>query len=100
MNQEQFDDLTPTPATRLSRRQALKLLASSTIGGLLAIMNIGGARAEDKKDKKAKCKCRGDRCCKDSCCKDGCCKGEAKCKCCKDDGRCEDGCCKDGCCSA
>lgn len=94
MNQEHMDDLKPTPTPLLARRQALRLLAGSAVGGMLAIMDIGNARAKDKEKKR--------KCCKNGCCKDGCCMGEAKCKCCKDDccaeGSCADGCCAEGSC--
>ena len=68
MGPSRFDDLTKTLATATSRRQALKTLAATALGGLLGLGGIGTAFAN--------CKPNGIGCNSNSqCCSGGCCKG-------------------------
>jgi hypothetical protein len=45
LNDLRFDDLTKAMSTTTSRRQALKLLATTGAGGMLALVGAGGAHA-------------------------------------------------------
>nr|HET6905097.1 hypothetical protein [Ktedonobacteraceae bacterium] len=56
MNPTTFDDLTKALATSTSRRQALKAIAATTIGGILALSGIGTVLA------KPTCKPNGHGC--------------------------------------
>src|SRR6202035_2110212 len=68
MDPTKFDDLTKALATSTSRRQALKTIAATTIGGILGLAGIGTAFA--------KCKDTGHICSKNEhCCSGYCCNG-------------------------
>jgi hypothetical protein len=70
MDQNAFDDLTRALARGTSRRQALKLLGGSLAGGLLAVLGVGEAAADDT------CKPIGKKCKKNSqCCSGNCANG-------------------------
>src|SRR5690242_92327 len=66
MDHDRFDDLTRALATTRSRRQFLKTLAGGAAGGLLALLGVGEAVADDlckplgKKCKKSKQCCSGN----------------------------------------
>lgn len=71
MNPSTFDDLTKTLATSTSRRQALKTIAATALGGILGLSGIGTAFA--------KCKPAGIGCNSNSqCCSGGCCHGTCR----------------------
>jgi hypothetical protein len=94
MDHERFDDLTRALATTTSRRQFLKTLAGSAAGGLLALLGIGEAAADDT------CKPIGKKCRKNAqCCSGNC--AEGKCAPCKDPGvacSSDSECCSGACC--
>jgi hypothetical protein len=70
MDHERFDDLTRALATSTSRRQFLKTLAGGAAGGLLALLGIGEAAADDT------CKPNGKKCRKNAqCCSNNCVSG-------------------------
>src|SRR5689334_15406294 len=71
MDPSRFDDLTKTLATSTSRRQALKTIAATTLGGILGLSGIGTAFA---KCKPATHKCNHDhQCCSGMVCPSGQC---------------------------
>ncbi len=55
MDQERFDRITRTLASRQSRRSLLKALTGTAVSGALAAVGIGGAVAAPKADKPSKC---------------------------------------------
>jgi hypothetical protein len=59
---DHFDEWTKTLARSTSRRDALKTLAGGTVGGLLALLGVGEAAADDT------CKPAGKKCNKSSQC--------------------------------
>ena len=67
MDHDRFDDLTRALATTRSRRQFLKTLAGGATGGLLALLGVGAAAADDT------CKPVGKKCNKDGQCCSGLC---------------------------
>jgi hypothetical protein len=68
MDSSRFDNLTKVLATSTSRRQALKAIGATIIGGLLGLDSIGTASA--------KCHGAGHPCDENStCCSDHCCNG-------------------------
>ena len=68
MDSNRFDDLTRTLATTTTRRGFLKTLAGGAAGGLLALLGVGEAAADD-------CKRNGKACKKDKQCCSGNCAG-------------------------
>jgi hypothetical protein len=72
MEPSKFDELTKTLATSTSRRQALKTIAATTLGGLLGLAGIGTAFAKDCKSIGAKCK-HDKQCCVPAFCVHGFC---------------------------
>lgn len=73
MDPTQFDDLTKMLASSTSRRQALKTIAATTLGGLLGLGGIGTAFAKSK-CKPAGTKCTHDKqCCAGLVCQNGTC---------------------------
>jgi len=107
MDSSKFDELTKALASNTSRRQAIKTLAASTFGGLLAFTGLGTAFAKTKKcpsgqtDCGGKCvdtktdpnncgvcgtKCRSGLCVNGLCCPPGA-------------GKCGNSCCSQTCCS-
>ncbi len=65
MDPTKFDDLTKALATPTSRRQALKTLGATVVGGILGLNGIGTAFAKCKPDGHP---CGNDRqCCSGSC---------------------------------
>jgi hypothetical protein len=82
MNSSRFDDLTKALATSTSRRQALKAIVATIIGGLLGLDSIGTASA--------KCHGAGHPCDENStCCSHLCCNGV----CCDSGQICQNGAC-------
>jgi hypothetical protein len=87
MDPTKFDDLTKALATAPSRRQALKTIAATTIGGILGLAGIGTAFGAPK------CHRAGLGCDTDSnCCSNVCCNG----KCCASGQTCQNGQCCSG----
>ena len=67
MDSGQFDGLTRALATRSSRRQAMTMLASGAVAGLLALFERRGVAADDECNPLAK-KCRKSaQCCSGTC---------------------------------
>ena len=67
MDQDRFDDLTRALASTTSRRTVLKTLAGSAAGGLLALLGVHEAAADDTCKPTGK-KCRkGAQCCSGNC---------------------------------
>ena len=82
MNSSRFDNLTKALATSTSRRQALKAIVATIIGGLLGLDGIGTASA--------KCHGAGHPCDENStCCSHLCCNGV----CCDSGQICQNGAC-------
>src|SRR5712692_9665272 len=78
MDPSQFDELTKSLATKTSRRQALKTLAATALGGMLAFTGIRDAFAR-KKCLPGSTNCHGtcvntstdpNNCCNSLCCAD------------------------------
>ncbi len=63
---DHFDEWTKTLARSTSRRDALKTLAGGTVGGLLALLGVGIAVAEECKRNGKACK-KGSQCCSGTC---------------------------------
>ncbi len=74
MEPSRFDDLTKALATATSRRQALKTIAATTLGGILGLSGIGTALA-DKTCKKLGQGCNNKKnlCCPGLICQGGIC---------------------------
>jgi hypothetical protein len=72
MEPSKFDELTKTLATSTSRRQALKTIAATTLGGLLALAGIGTAFRNNCRSMGAKCE-HTKQCCPPSVCFGGFC---------------------------
>ncbi len=76
MEPTKFDELTKALATATSRRQALKTIAATTIGGILGLASIGSAFA------KPTCKPSGHGCGSNKqCCSGVCDQTTIKCAC-------------------
>lgn len=71
MNDSRFDALTKALATPTSRRQALKTLGVSLVGGILGLSGIGTAFAACK-DPGHQCS-KNEHCCSNVCCDRVCC---------------------------
>jgi hypothetical protein len=88
MEPSKFDELTKALATATSRRQALKTIAATTIGGILGLAGIGTAFA--------KCHDPGHNCEENStCCSQNCCiaAGQREGVCCASGQTCQNGTC-------
>src|SRR6266436_7598071 len=73
MEPTKFDELTKALATSTSRRQALKTIAATTLGGILGLGGIGTVFARCKG---VYSKCNHDnQCCSGVCCNGTCCNG-------------------------
>jgi hypothetical protein len=72
MDSASFDDLTKALATATSRRQALKTIVATTLGGLLGLGGIDAAFAAKKcRGLGSKCS-HGDQCCSNYCANNVC----------------------------
>src|SRR5690242_18599315 len=74
MDPTKFDELTKVLVTPTSRRQALKALAATTVGGILSISGIGTVFAKKKPCQSPAESCHNDKqCCSGTCCEGLCC---------------------------
>jgi hypothetical protein len=96
MDSSRFDELTKALATATSRRQALKTIVATTLGGILGLGRLGTALA----GRGPKCHRNGLGCDTNSQCCSGYCKNGEKCACAPNGATCTDGsnCCSGTCC--
>jgi hypothetical protein len=74
MDSTRFDELTKALVTLTSRRQALKALAATAVGGFLSISGIGTVFAKKKTCQSPTESCHNDKqCCSGTCCEGICC---------------------------
>src|SRR5438105_1546419 len=73
MEPSRFDELTKTLATATSRRQALKTIAATTLGGILGLGGIGTAFAKPKCHRPGLGCDTNSKCCSNLCCNGICC---------------------------
>ena len=66
MEPSRFDELTKALATSTSRRQALKTIAATTLGGILGLVGIGTAFAKHCRPLGKKCR-QPEECCSNTC---------------------------------
>jgi hypothetical protein len=72
MDSTKFDDLTKVLATSTSRRQALKTIAATTLGGILGLSGLGSALAAQKcRGLGSRCT-HGEQCCSNYCANNVC----------------------------
>ena len=99
MEPSRFDDLTKTLATATSRRQALKTIAATTLGGILGLAGIGTAFAAKNCKKLGQgCNTKKNLCCPGLICQGGVCVAPVPpCltadTCCPDPTTCQEMCC-------
>ncbi len=71
MEPSRFDELTKTLATATSRRQALKTFATTALGGILGLGDLGTVFAKPCKPNGIGCNV-GNQCCSGGCCHGTC----------------------------